>query len=219
MPSEFKGLKFTPFAHTLSGLDYLDEQKYPEAMRELEAAHDMAPDYALTNFLLGLTYTHLNKFYDAEQSLERAGKLAPESASEVEAASYLLNEGRKEAARIAANPNYDYQSPPPGIYTCTYTYATLMQTTRSEAKGYFALETDGTYQWLGKGPVYNYSYDWKSKEIKFISGPLAEPLTVATLRTSGTSPYIIITFQTAETLAKKALPMQWLCTWSEKAAP
>src|SRR5882724_6688864 len=63
--------------HNKRGLDYSNAMKYAEAIREFEAATELAPDFAEAQFNLGVIRLRESRAEDAVAPLKRAAQLNP----------------------------------------------------------------------------------------------------------------------------------------------
>lgn len=214
IPAEAKNLAVTPGVYTVYGLDYLKAKRFLDATKELKAALNLDPNYAPAHFLLGLAYTNLRQFNEARQSLEQAGHLNANYMPEIRVASFLLDDIMWEAKNLVTGSTESFKAPPAGTYVCKQVSFIPAEGYAEEKKGSFLLNSNGTYQWLGDGSIYYYSYDSASKRVKFISGPLAQPGVSATFKADSASPAITIKFNTADSQALKALPIQWVCLYA-----
>ncbi len=237
---------FTPGNHTLYGLEYLENKQYVESTWRFRDALGVDPDYALAHYLLGQAYINLKQFDEARKSLEKAAQLSPQYQAEVNTQLTKLNEAKQAAAKpkptqkssakapakpASANPKKAgpakappkapryFKSPPMGKYLCDHIrWDVGERRIKFDYKGYFLLKSNGTYRWIDDGPIGRYQFNAKTREVKFLSGHLAQPGLVAKFGTDadGQTPEIIITFHTAASRAKKVQPIEWQCTLQDK---
>lgn len=183
-----------------------------ESQQRLKEAQDLAAESQ--NRLDAIKQAQLEADPAYREEREREEREAEEANQRA------IERDKAEKKAIQAFIERTFTSPPEGNYICSYTKYDVDEGTTVESKGFFSLNSDSTYRWLGSGPGGLYRYNSAKKQVKFLSGPLAYPGLVAVFDNKGvrginTKPIIIFTFQTPATLDGKAAPIKWLCEWKK----
>ena len=174
----------TPGLDVLYGLGYYEKGDYDLAAMRFRPAVSKDPEDVYANYLLGVSLLAQDQIREGSTYLDKAlagdPSLQQRADADIAKAKNLFQQKQKDKL-----PKPSPDTKPTfggklvyGTYVCSQTVWSGANTNGGFQppiqRGSFSLKPDGTYRWLDNGGTGRYSYDAKTGNVTWLSGPLLQ---------------------------------------------